>query len=129
MPILKGNTVEATTSERRAASAMHRKLHGPAETINKAWEALGRPGDFHTFRKGFEAAAAELVKNTAGPKELVSELETHGRLLFIASKQMSVTQRAAYARYAHSVGVDVGDDYARTEVRDALIKRFGGARA
>lgn len=123
--------MEATDIPERwvTSSAMRRKLHGPAETINKAWEAQGRPCDFQTFRKIFEAAAAELVKQTAGPAELVTELEVHGRLLFIACKQMSVTQRNAYARYAHSVDVDVGDDYARTAVRDGLIKRFGGARA
>ena len=108
---------------------MHRQLHGPAETISNAWEAQGRPGDFATFRKGFEAAAAELSKSTAAPKELVAELEVHGRLLYIASRQMSFTQRAAYAQQAHKGGDDVGHDYARTAERDALIVRFGGPRA
>lgn len=111
------------------SNAMFRKLHGPAETINKAWEAAGRPLDFQTFRKIFEVAAVELAKETAGVKELVAELEVHGRLLFIASRTMSTMQRAAYAKQAHSGGDDVGDDYARTEQRDALVKRFGGARA
>lgn len=111
------------------STAMFRKLHGPAETINKAWEDAGRPGDFLTFKKGYEAAAAELAKGTAAPKELVAELEVHGRLLYIASRQMSFTQRAAYAQQAHKGGDDVGHDYARTAERDALLVRFGGARA
>lgn len=55
--------------------------------------------------------------------------EVHGRLLFIASKQMTVQQRSAYAKYAHSVGIDVGEDYARGNERHAVVKRFGGARA
>lgn len=110
------------------STATYRKLHGPAETINKAWEDAGRPVDFQTFRKIFEAAAVELAKETAGVKELVAELEVHGRLLFIASRTMSTMQRAAYAKQAHSGGDDVGDDYARTDQRDALIKRYGGSR-
>jgi hypothetical protein len=131
VPILKGHPVDTSTIPKHwiTSTEMYRRLHGPAETIAKAWIDAGRPESFQTFKKGYESAAAELVKTTAGPKELVAELEVHGRLLYIASRVMSTPQRAAYAQQAHKGGDDVGKDYARTNERDALIKRFGGARA
>lgn len=111
------------------SNAMFRKLHGPAETINKAWEAAGRPVDFQTFRKIYEAAAAELGKGTAGPEELVQELEINGRLLYFAYRQMTLQQRTLYARNAHAAGIGVGEDYMRSNERAAVLAKFGGARA
>lgn len=123
--------MEATHIPERwvTSSAMHRKLHGPAELIAQAWIDAGKPGMFENFRKHIEIFAALLDKNTAGPSELVTELEVHGRLLYLAVQQMTVSQKALYARNAHAAGIDVGADYSRGDACHAVIKRFGGARA
>lgn len=122
--------MESTTTKIPArwvtGSAAHRRMHGPAEALAQAWIDAGRPHDYQTFRKGYEACAAELGKATAGPKELVVELQVCGRLLFIAHQQMSTQQRAMYARNAHKEGVDVGADDIRGAERAAVLARFGG---
>jgi hypothetical protein len=131
VPVLKGHPVDTSTIPERwiTSNAMVRKLHGPAELIAQAWIDAGKPGQFETFRKHIEVFAALLDKNTAGPSELVAELEVHGRLLYLAVQQMTVSQKALYARNAHAAGIDVGTDYSRGDACHAVIKRFGGARA
>lgn len=120
--------MDTTTIPNRWVTS-RQQVVGRAEAVGQAWIDAGKPAPFEVFRKGYDAHREEVAKDSAGPKELVAELEVHGRLLYIASRQMSFTQRAAYAQQAHKGGDDVGEDYARTNERDALIKRFGGARA
>lgn len=129
MPLLKGNTVDTTTTIPTRWITSRRQALGRADAIAQAWIDAGRPGLFEDFKKGYEAHQAELAKPSAGPVELVAELQVHGRLLFLAVQQMTPTQKALYARNAHKSGIDVGADYSRGDACHAVIKRFGGARA
>lgn len=120
--------MDATTIPKRWITSRHQAL-GRAEAIAQAWIDAGKPAPFEAFRKGYEAHSDEAAKQSAGPTELVAELETNGRLLYLAYRQMSSQQRSLYLSNARAAGIDVGDDNIRGDERHAVIKRFGGAQA
>lgn len=107
------------------ASKIDEHVFGPAEALAHAWVQCGRPGDFKTFRLGFEAAAKELKQFSVAPAEVVAELEKAGRIIYMQDRQMSPQQRILYARNAHAAGL-IGDDATRETERAAVIARATG---
>lgn len=115
-----------TNSTPRGPHAPLERVFGAADALTQAWVEAGKPHDFRAFRLGYDAgkAAAQAAAKSAGPTELVTELQAAGRLLFMAHKQMSPQQRAMYQRNAHGAGL-IREDDTRSQERAAVLAKFG----
>lgn len=88
-------------------SKVNQQLYGPGEAARRAWNDAGKPADYKTFCKGYEAAA----KAAALPAEVVSELKHAHRIIQLMLGEMGTPALCRYQRKAQKEGLltDCGD--------------------
>lgn len=99
-------------------------IDGPDEALWHAHRDAGKPADITTFRLGYEGGLRDGERKSPLLADVVAELHKAHRLIYLQDRQMSVQQRALFARTAHAAGL-IDDDPLRDTERAAVLARAG----